>query len=458
MADEDRATLLPHSTGHRPQAKMSRTKKVVFVLVFFLGLAAAFVGGAVTQWRARMLPDTKQQEELLNKNFTKVEPIKLVDTIVPATNDTIDGVKLVSNSSDDPFSGGFSLTGVLTNVPTLQEMQAGLEISNWVPGLPVKAGCQYQYRSQLGSPLIGNFLGPNNRVEREDVKQRAIGDCGFMAAVLALIGNDQQVDLRQMLQVSGRTVTAIFRDPSGNGKKVGAVAVQSVRLTRVLSDDTLPVLSSGDTNSCPAYGGAQPGPGVNAILYVPFLEKAWAKYMDANPQLRINALGYSGIIGTRASLALSAFTGQQPLVVLRTVPNIDGAIVRQLVLCVATFLPCVVGTPSAQFLRDDKPLGPVNSNDQIILADGIVITIRAGTMVFTDPILNVEITLVLFHYFAIDREQSFLGDGDDFIILRNPWGENPDKADPSIKISIVTLSKVITGVETADDGERLNSV
>lgn len=229
-------------------------------------------------------------------------------------------------------------------------------------------------------------------------------------------------------------------------------------------DDTLPQSS---TAGCSRFLGYQPvldavrpdSTGVyppTNVFAMPFLEKAWAKYLDAYPEFRgtstadAGLVGYSGTKSTPAHYAMAALTGGAPHRAdrLRGDNNIKPYIPYQGYMlgfahaCVSMKRPCVISTPSVDDLgilgdvneyssvwlgpAEDRsglisPLGTDPKNPSLVVFDFHNTFEKDGK---TRSTTNV---LVGNHAYTVDPTRSFwdpdLKKGR--VTLLNPWGCNP---------------------------------
>jgi hypothetical protein len=136
----------------------------------------------------------------------------------------------------------------------------------------------------------------------------------------------------------------------------------------VMIDDTLPTLTSGACwpylgfqptldAVCPAEDGSYPP---TNVFFVPLLEKAFAKYIDAFPELRSSSAteagwtGYKGLTGISPAVALATFTGGTPNVIFRDLESV-APVILQLLRCVRDDIICAVDTYEAGTLEGMGP-------------------------------------------------------------------------------------------------------
>lgn len=230
-------------------------------------------------------------------------------------------------------------------------------------------------------------------------------------------------------------------------------------------DDTLP--QSADVY-CARFLGYQPVsdavrpdasgqyPPTN-VYYMPFIEKAWAKLLNAYPKLRRAeiaanraATGYAGTESSDPYVVLNALTGVASHVVGRERGNHDispsapyqANMFVGLVACIYAKRPCVIGTPSAKDLDllgeartpgaywrgvpgDESGLISRISDDPdnpSFVAYDFHYKIEQGGKTYSRP--NV---LVGGHAYAVDQSRSSWNSDwtKGRVTLLNPWGCNP---------------------------------
>ena len=298
------------------------------------------------------------------------------------------------------------------------------------------------------------------RIEREDVLQGSLGDCGFIAAILSLVGLGMQMELQSALIRSGNTLEARFRFPVQQLSFANSDPGWTYRVDVVKIDDTLPrsTLSEQELrdSGCQLYMAARPGFAFPHALFVPLLEKAWAKYTDAHPDIlrseetrNANGVGYLGIVATDPSLALQALTGLQATEIRRMKNGLDQAFARAIVVCLISGRPCVLQTPVAgkvNGLGRRTPEGvSVNTN-----------TVFTTQFDVTEKATGRAITFVGNHAYGLDVEKSdFAGKSleEAEVVVINPWGFNCNTKgefvnDANLRIRLSTLALVMTAVWT----------
>lgn len=218
----------------------------------------------------------------------------------------------------------------------------------------------------------------------------------------------------------------------------------------VLIDDQLPTLTSG---SCWPYLGFQPTldavcPGPDGtypptnVFFVPLLEKAFAKYIDAFPELRSPSTteagwtGYKGLTGIRPDVALAAFTGGTPNAIYRDLDSV-APIILQLLRCIRDDVICAVDTYPAATLDG---MGPKDEYGVVhLLGDSGWAAPNTQwnqevsyTLIDFDN-LNAEgrskvVEMIGLHAYGIDYATTpYPG----IVKLLNPWGCNPTYSDQS---------------------------
>jgi len=220
------------------------------------------------------------------------------------------------------------------------------------------------------------------------------------------------------------------------------------------------------------------------IYFMPLLEKAWAKYLDAYPNLKTagnkNLDGFGGIEGTPANNALAALTGGIGHRIDKVLGknNNQAAITAAVKKCVVDKTPCVVGTPPGNNI---KVLGPL---DQLgVSYAGTSPTYHGAIHDLDDrpgaanPSFLVEdynridkvtgdipqTALVSDHAYAIDPSRSYWDNTNTrkgYVTIINPWGCQPTPAgycDPknplpkSIRISAGLFVRLVETVYTVSN-------
>jgi hypothetical protein len=237
----------------------------------------------------------------------------------------------------------------------------------------------------------------------------------------------------------------------------------------VLIDDQLPILQQQNGN-CHNYAGYQP---VNdaalpdadgsypptPILFMPLLEKAFAKFLDFQPDWRWTPSGPPGYIGLTSvspAIALAALTGGTPKPVYRNNSGYDAPIMNALLGCMRGLAPCVIGTTNATTLGLVGELDTwggvwLNALGDAATPKGYTPGETAGLAAPDAPTSNITYSLVDFdqiiktagkeystsirmvgnHAYAFAWKQSTTGPltaetlNDARLRVLNPWGSNP---------------------------------
>lgn len=369
---------------------------------------------------------------------------------------------VAERATGEPFYPGTSVNSPSLGGPRpdqriLTDYQQALSDPTKQPELPSYNGCSFAYvhQSQGGELPIWE-TGASPLVDL-DVAQGAIGDCGFGSAVNAIILNGHTKYLQDRLKVNGSTYEFTF---TING-------VDQV----VAVDDQLPALSAGPS-TCWTYLGYKPA-GPSKSAYVPLLEKALAKLLDARPDLKANSEGPKGYLGLEAVWShwvLSMLTGKGAVMISRPqgayglAPNLVAAIEK----CLTVDIPCVIGTPNS---TDSLvyPLGPQQVAGEWDVPQGEDYVSAVFTPVLDNPkqkdyfhILDHDLkdaynTVVPRHAWAIDRVHSTYTPGGDIrqavVRLINPWGYLPKPwtqldAPNALDLSFPALASLITHLYT----------
>jgi hypothetical protein len=218
----------------------------------------------------------------------------------------------------------------------------------------------------------------------------------------------------------------------------------------VLIDDKLPTLTSG---VCGTYLGFQPtldavcqNPSTGVydstnVFFVPLFEKAFAKYIDAFPELRSQQTsdngytGYLGLEGIRPDIVLASITGGQPQSEFRNLES-TAPIILALLRCIRDDIICAVDTypsslegmgPKDEFgtvhLLGDS--GWVSSNTQ--WNQSVSYTVIDFDDLNSEGRSHLQ-EMIGLHAYGIDYLSTpFPG----IVKLLNPWGCNPTYSDQS---------------------------
>jgi hypothetical protein len=293
-----------------------------------------------------------------------------------------------------------------------------------------------------------------------DVKQGGLGNCGMGSSVMALAAGGWTQYLRNCLKRvgpgEGSYEVRLFKDGEW----------QTIAI-----DDQLPTRTGGAASNCRTFPGYQPvldavldpaAPGgyrQAGIFFMPLLEKAFAKFLDANPDWSNSPeWGYFGTEGVHASNVLSALTGGTPRLVRRKTTGYDPHILGALLTCAMGKAPCVVGSANPAALtrlgESDTTntvwLNPVAGDygyeagrtSGMVASDAPAST-KTYTIIDFDQLVQVDgrdrstaVTMVGKHAYAFDHASStrwpFAPGGVDLLTfdkakasLLNPWGRNP---------------------------------
>jgi hypothetical protein len=200
-------------------------------------------------------------------------------------------------------------------------------------------------------------------------------------------------------------------------------------------DNDLPV-KTASSSSCPKYLGYQ-GIVVDKVQknWVPILEKAWAKYLNAFRFLstRPGEIGYGGIRSSRADRVMAAITG---------------GLSARLRTCSSTDTPCVFASGTYEGFANGKYGGDGFSNDEgdvVFLKNsvgrvlGLIQRVRYDNGTVFDNHIRVYdanqarwVHVLTNHAMVIDRSKSLWSTQGKRCSVTpvNPWGYNPvDRAE-----------------------------
>lgn len=252
---------------------------------------------------------------------------------------------------------------------------------NAQPIPPPSTTCTYEYQHVLGgdgSPSRGALWALEGFVDlvAADVQQGGIGDCGMGAAIMALASGGWTKYIKN----------SFVRTGEGEGSYEVLLKKDGVT-QRMAIDDQLPV-NTPASFACWPYPGFQPVndaafPGPNGdypptpIFFMPLFEKAFAKFLDANPDWKAQepdkrVEGYGGLEGINPAYVLAAVTGGTPKSTWRSRPGFDGPILVSLLNCMRGTAPCAISTGNSTLLEG---LGTPDSTGTIWLnpaGDGAV--------------------------------------------------------------------------------------
>ncbi|BEI82010.1 hypothetical protein CcaverHIS002_0211700 [Cutaneotrichosporon cavernicola] len=245
---------------------------------------------------------------------------------------------------------------------------------NSQPDLLPAGMCTYQYQHVLGgdgSASRGALWALEGYVDlvAADVQQGGIGDCGMGAAIMSLASGGWTRYIKN----------SFVRVGEGEGSYEVLLKKDGVT-QRIAIDDQLPVLTNANP-MCWPYPGFQPVldaafPGPDGtypptpIFFMPLFEKAFAKFLDANPawkSAKPEETGYAGLEGVNPAYVLAAVTGGTPKSVWRTRPGFDGPILSALLTCMRGTAPCAISTGNSTTLEG---LGMLDTTGTIWLNPG----------------------------------------------------------------------------------------
>ncbi|KAL1407852.1 hypothetical protein Q8F55_007288 [Vanrija albida] len=414
------------------------------------------------------IPTSNTTAELLDGKL----PANLYNTSTPATS--FAGLNVTgANSTFTPYQGTNKNAIVFPGGPVrvrqparwferFHKRQQGVfsqpdpPTPNPAPGLT----CNYAYEHVLGGAgttakgALWAIEGYVNLVAA-DVHQGGIGDCGMGAAIMALAAGGWT-----------RYITNMFvkQDWSGTDRNIKATFKKDGVTSEILIDDQLPVLQNFNPNCWP-YPGFQPVndaayPDLSVptpIFFMPLFEKAFAKFLDANPtwkSTKPEVVGYEGLEGVNPAYVLAAVTGGTPKSVWRTKDGFDGPIIYALITCMRGLAPCAISTTNSTTLeglgtpKDGSiwlnpagsaavPGGYVPGETSGLMASDAPTSRSTYTVIDFDQVQktpqgdrSTAITMVGNHAYAFEWQASThvpitepMVDWDMRIL--NPWGSNP---------------------------------
>ncbi|EJT50357.1 hypothetical protein A1Q1_00378 [Trichosporon asahii var. asahii CBS 2479] len=323
------------------------------------------------------------------------------------------------------------------------------------PALFKDSPCDYAYSRQATSGPLNLWEKGSSPLVDTNVAQGGVGDCGFGSSIgaIALTGHSQY--LKDRVKVNGTTWEFKF---TWLGKD---------HIVRV--DDQLPA-KIGGPDWCNRFLGYQPA-GPSKSWYVPLVEKAAAKLLDAYPEIRSypdQPGGYNAMQGIWPHKALEILTGRSGKRLNREFTGLDDNLIKALEKCLTGPEPCVVGTPSVEY--GDNFLGSASFNGEAWeVPDGApfvsgVFSNSTSAPDFWDSIdydlKSAHNTIVPSHAWAIDKRNTNYTPGADIrkvkVRILNPWGKNvkpwaQTNAINAIDISFSTLVSLITALFTVED-------
>ena len=328
-----------------------------------------------------------------------------------------------------------------TNVPGLGPVVLPSPLASVEGNLPASLMSPwYDYMTQPAIPDYVNYTttmqgpgyfwgvlfdrGYNDQIGSNDVVQGYIGDCAIGAAVIAL-AESGFFNGRQPLSIAAGAPKPYF--------DVRFLSPTGVAATQKI-DDMLPFgptvnTTDGFLGYQPAINGlntpASPN-NANTVLSVPYIEKAFAKYLDHHGDLKLNStlMGYAGLSGISAATVLNAFRGTQAQTIYRlNNPGWNNAVGD----CMQNAgVPCVFGTPDS--LTDLPSMGDrYNAATQTVSwNDGAAMqwtTLHNNDLLIYTAPGQQPVVFVAAHAYGMMRSgyttstQASLG---------NPWHINPD--------------------------------
>ncbi|KAI9792596.1 MAG: hypothetical protein M1833_001049 [Piccolia ochrophora] len=348
-----------------------------------------------------------------------------------------------------PQRGTFENAAPLQNVSTKASLNAPNPHKRPDEQPDAEADCIYTYEATLNS-TTGVLYGLYDRLDSlrfEDIQQGGVGDCGLGASVLALIGSN-----RWEARIAGQyDLTTGVRNAYFDVEFVNQDGTAYV----VQIDDTLPVTTDG---KCWKYIGFQVTQAANnqMVLYMPLIEKAWAKYLDAKPELKSypEKTGYLGLEGSDPGKVLQALTGWEIRYAAHAGSGPDTTIAAYTLLATLFYQPTVFSSPS---LEDLETLGSSwdakTSTATLELGTLAIVNAEGHVMKYTRYSDGSEHYVVATHAYALTPDDDLRGGikastwQQASVVLRNPWGVNPSSPDqtggpPTLKLTIGEVSQI----------------
>lgn len=286
-----------------------------------------------------------------------------------------------------------------------------------------------------------------------------------------------------------KTVDYSIIEPNESGEPIRKIAFRFKypgKEATVLIDDQLPTLTSGN---CSPYLGFQPTldavcPGPDGtypptnVFFVPLLEKAFAKYIDAYEELRspstreAGLTGYDGLTGIRPDVALAAFTGGQPNAIFRDLDSV-APVILALLRCIRDDVICAVDTypSSLDGMGPQDKYGVVHLlGDSGWAASNSQWNQSVSYTVIDFDNLNAEgrshlVEMIGLHAYGIDYAATpYPG----IVKLLNPWGCNPTYSDqsgycstyngPQLELSLRVYASMLRAVYWVENPLALESL
>lgn len=332
-----------------------------------------------------------------------------------------------------------------------QDFLGDLKNPSAQPTLP-RSFCNYEYQPSDKAVV---FEPTGHPVTDLDVAQGGIGDCGLGASVAAVAVTGHAQYLKDRLNIRDRSFEFKF---SINGTD-----------TLVAVDGQLPTLTGNNPPKCLPYLGFQISGTNNNTAYVPYLEKAVAKYLLAFPAAKSieETRGYLTLEGIWPDIALELITGAKGRRVFREKPGLDEGILKALDRCLTQNEPCVLGSPWTGEPWDS--FGDNHNGTTFPLPFGanytsatLVVDKELDQFVVTDYDYetgkNTTNTIVPSHAWAIDKHKSEYDPNnlrESKIRVLNPWGENlkpwtEQDAPNALELSLPALASIFDAVFTVE--------
>ena len=330
-----------------------------------------------------------------------------------------------------PGPGGYDSSLSLTGPTNI------LKSSTANPVAPAgNVDCPVTYNATLSGTenFKNDFIRFGGGFALHDVQQGGIGNCGFGAAMLAIRGNDMMSDLNYALRQTDYSVNnprfrARFR------------AINGVT-TEILLDDKLPY------QDC--YKSLASFAAPCKHYYVPLMEKAFVKFLDAHPDWRTidgslgaaekkevkSWTGYRAMQSIDPRNVMRAITGQRRRNVYRRKANFDQVFANNMIKCLNGPYGCALLTPHVDNYVSSWGKFPKGKTRHF--TDGAQIQPAAdGIFVVYDRDNDFKAHyLASSHWYAIIRNkspskitplQAHNLANDIMVTIRNPWGCNPGK-------------------------------
>ncbi|KAF2425331.1 hypothetical protein EJ08DRAFT_401743 [Tothia fuscella] len=336
----------------------------------------------------------------------------------------------------------------------------------------------YSWISQLGfsgGQTFGSLKREDKKLQRRDVQQGNLGYCGLLAGVLAMIASGRHAELGEAITLhkDNNFMAVKFKRPLrpttdwwhlSYYRKQPTVSVDVVniddKLVSTLNnsdhvfprevnffagstplDSPKPKFGDDSSGNLPAFlssfwkympkpqrpaipeSSLSASPPLERTLYVPFLEKAWAKYLGK---------GYAGLDGISPTAVLEGLTGLPGQKVRRMFwgdRNVEPAVAD----CVRWYRPCVVGFYGNYWAF--SPQGREAPHNRSIETSNLIIkcmhgspTRPCGDFRVLEKVTGRTICLSSHHAYAIDVENSDrlnfysrVPIGSEEVVIISPW-------------------------------------